>query len=124
MTHLGLDLSLTAAGWAIIYDDGMHQTGTFGDDTKDHISLRLRRWTGHLNAIIPYTRNGLHIVVEDLPHSTVTDADGVRLYPQGVVLMPDARVGVRWSYEVPDGRAVEILRTTPIAGTTEGTHHP
>lgn len=55
---------------------------------------------------------------------TVTDADGVRLYPQGVVLMPDARVGVRWSYEFPDDRAVEILRTTPIAGTTEGTHHP
>lgn len=69
MTHIGLDLSLTAAGWAIIDDDGLHQTGTFGDDSTDHIALRLRRWAGHLNAIIPYTREGLHIVLEDLPRA-------------------------------------------------------
>ena len=70
MTHVGLDLSLTAAGWAIIYDDGLHQTGTFGDDINDdHIALRLRRWAGHLNHVIPYTREGLHIIVEDLPRS-------------------------------------------------------
>lgn len=69
MTHLGLDLSLTATGWAIIQHLGTRQTtGTFGDDTDDHISLRLRRWAGELNSIIPYARP-LHIVVEDLPRS-------------------------------------------------------
>lgn len=68
MTHLGLDLSLTAAGWAIIYGDGVHRTGTFGDDSTDHISLRLRHWAGHLNHIIPYARP-LRIVVEDLPRA-------------------------------------------------------
>lgn len=69
MTTVGLDLSLTAAGWAIIDDDGEHQTGTFGDDTTDHIALRLRRWAGQLNAIIPYTLIDPHIVLEDLPRA-------------------------------------------------------
>lgn len=53
------------------------------------------------------------------------DEQGDRLYPQRVVLMPNGRVGVRWSRDFPgDEQAIEVLRHTPIAGTTEGTHHP
>lgn len=66
--YLGLDLSLTATGWAIITTSGLSDVGTFGDDTTDHIALRLRRWAGHLNHVIPYSRN-VHIVIEDLPRT-------------------------------------------------------
>lgn len=53
------------------------------------------------------------------------DEHGGRLYPQHVVLMPRGRIGVRWSHEFPgDDRVVEVLRTSPIAGTTEGHHQP
>ena len=68
MNYLGLDLSLTATGWATMNTAGGYNVGTFGDNTTDHISLRLRRWAGHLNHVIPYSRDVI-IVIEDLPHA-------------------------------------------------------
>lgn len=66
---LGLDLSLTATGWATIADDGFN-VGTFGDDTADHISLRLRRWAGYLINVLPAGQwDNIHIVIEDLPRA-------------------------------------------------------
>ena len=36
MNYLGLDLSLTATGWATMNTAGGYNVGTFGDNTTDH----------------------------------------------------------------------------------------
>ena len=61
---LGLDLSLTATGWATITPDSTVRTGVI-PDTKGHIADRLGAWEGnlyHLLGPIPPTA----IYVEDL----------------------------------------------------------
>lgn len=50
---LGLDLSLTATGWATIHPDGTTHTGTIPDiGSGAHIADRLDTWGRHLSYII------------------------------------------------------------------------
>ena len=61
---LGLDLSLTATGWATIHPDGTTHTGII-PDSKGHIADRLARWeTALYNLTDTYQPD--HIYVEDL----------------------------------------------------------
>jgi Holliday junction resolvasome RuvABC endonuclease subunit len=67
---LGLDLSLTATGWATIHNDGTTHTGTI-PDSKGHIADRLDTWGRHLSRIIrdacdAATDGHISIYVEDL----------------------------------------------------------
>lgn len=62
---LGLDLSLTSTGWAVIAHDGGVVTGIISD-THGHISNRLRCWKFALQGLLDcYAPD--HIVIEDLP---------------------------------------------------------
>ena len=69
---LGLDLSLTATGWAVIYFDGTTRTGTIPDAGNSiHIAERLDTWGRHLADIIQNACNDspdalVDIYVEDL----------------------------------------------------------
>lgn len=65
---LGLDLSLTAAGWATIHPDGTTRTDII-PDTKGHIADRLSTWETKLHGVIDVFCGGQepdHIYVEDL----------------------------------------------------------
>lgn len=61
---LGLDLSLTAAGWATITPDSTVRTGVI-PDTKSHIADRLGAWEGNLYHLLGPTPPTA-IYVEDL----------------------------------------------------------
>ncbi len=61
---LGLDLSLTATGWATIHPDGTTHTGII-PDSKGHIADRLAQWEAVLYNLID-TSQPDHIYVEDL----------------------------------------------------------
>lgn len=65
---LGLDLSLTATGWATIHPDGTTKTGVI-PDTKGHIADRLAAWERNLYELVDVFAGGCepdHIYVEDL----------------------------------------------------------
>ena len=65
---LGLDLSLTATGWATITPDNTVETGVI-PDAKGHIADRLAAWERNLFPLIDVFaagRNPDHIYVEDL----------------------------------------------------------
>ena len=60
---LGLDLSLTATGWATIHPDGTTRTGII-PDTKGHIADRLAAWEESLYAHLNTQPTAIY--VEDL----------------------------------------------------------
>lgn len=64
---LGLDLSLTATGWATIHPDGTVETGLI-PDSKGHIADRLAAWERNLFHMVDVLdgRDPAHIYVEDL----------------------------------------------------------
>jgi Holliday junction resolvasome RuvABC endonuclease subunit len=64
---LGLDMSLTATGWAVVDRPGVHITDLI-PDTRGHIAHRLARWQTELDHILQ-TYQPNHILIEDLPRS-------------------------------------------------------
>jgi len=64
---LGLDLSLTATGWATITPDGTVETGLIPDTgSSTHIADRLWAWEIELLALFSQAPGIHHVYVEDL----------------------------------------------------------